>query len=226
MPWRPSSVLRPVSSSRSSGSTRRVSSGGRPGRHPGRCGWRPRAYPQRSYELGTTLRRCSTGPGRGALQMGRTLAASAIPALVISASWLRMQEPREMGEALVVVGLALLPALLPGRWPRGLAVAGASVGVLWIAFGAKSWELLPFRDERVVDPVVDDVSRGLGDYYGVVLPFDPTRHPEMHALLLVAIFGFVAVTALLIAARRPLIAAAVTVGAVGWPATLVSDGGV
>jgi transglutaminase-like putative cysteine protease len=158
--------------------------------------------------------------------MGRTLAACAIPALVISASWLRMQEPREMGEALVVVGLALLPALLPGRWPRGLAVVGASVGVLWIAFGAKFWELLPFRDERVVNPVVDDVSRGLGDYYGVVLPFDPTRHPEMHALLLVAIFAFVAATALLVAARRPLIAAAVTVGAVGWPATLVSDGGV
>ena len=137
-----------------------------------------------------------------------------------------MQEPRELGEALAVVGLALVPALLPLLWTRGLAVVGAGAGVLWIAFGAQAWELLPFRDERVVAPVVDEVSRGTGDYYSVVLPFDPTQHPEMHALLLVAIFAFAAATALLVAARRPLMAAAVTVGGVGWPATLVSDGGV
>ncbi|HJS50094.1 MAG TPA: transglutaminaseTgpA domain-containing protein, partial [Gaiellaceae bacterium] len=149
-----------------------------------------------------------------------------IPALAIAASWLRMQEPRELGEALAVVGLALVPALLPLLWTRGLAVVGAGAGVLWIAFGAQAWELLPFRDERVVAPVVDEVSRGTGDYYSVVLPFDPTQHPEMHALLLVAIFAFAAATALLVAARRPLMAAAVTVGGVGWPATLVSDGGV
>ena len=48
----------------------------------------------------------------------------------------------------------------------------------------------------------------------------------MHALLLVAIFAFAATTALLVAARRPLMAAAVTVAAAGWPATLVSDGDV
>jgi hypothetical protein len=158
--------------------------------------------------------------------VGRTLAASVIPAIVISASWLRMQEPREVGEALVVVGLALVPALLPGHRLRGLAVVGASAGVLWFAFGAQPWELLPFRDERVVTPVIDAVTRGVGDYYGVVLPFDPTRRPEMHALLLVAIFAFAAATALLVAARRPLMAAAVTVAAAGWPATLVSDGDV
>lgn len=158
--------------------------------------------------------------------MYRTLAASMIPALVISASWLRMEEPRGIGGALAVVGLALFPALLPSRWPRALAVAAAGLGALWIVFGAKFWELVPYRDERVLAPVVDDIGRGLGDYYGVVVPFDPTRHPEMHALLLLAIFGFVAATALLVAARRPLLAAAVTVGAAGWPATLVSDGGV
>ncbi len=137
-----------------------------------------------------------------------------------------MQEPREVGEVLAVVGLALLPALLPRHWLRGLAVVGAGAAVLWIAFGAQLWELLPFRDERVVAPAFDAVRRGIGDYYGVVLPFDPTLHPEMHALLLVAVFAFVTTTALLVAARRPLIAAGVAVGAAGWPATLVSDSGV
>ena len=64
---------------------------------------------------------------------------------------------------------------------RGLLKCGAwaGAGVLWFAFGAQPWELLPFRDERVVAPVIDAVTRGVGDYYGVVLPFDPTRRPEM-----------------------------------------------
>jgi hypothetical protein len=136
-----------------------------------------------------------------------------------------MQEPRESAKPSRSSDSLSFP-LLPLYWLRGLAVVGASAGALWIAFGAQFWELLPFRDERVVAPVVDAVSRGTGDYYSVLLPFDPTQHPEMHALLLVAIFGFATATALLVAARRPLIAAAVTVGAVGWPATLVSDGGV
>lgn len=163
---------------------------------------------------------------QGRSPVGRTLAACAIPALVISASWFRMEEPRQAGEALAVVGLALIPALLPRWWQRGIALAAAAAGALWVVFGAQPWELLPFRDERVVVPILDDVGHGIGDYYGVVLPFDPTRHAEMHGLLLLAIFAFVAATALLVAARRPLTAAAVTVAAAGWPATLVSDAGV
>ena len=42
----------------------------------------------------------------------------------------------------------------------------------------------------------------------------------MHSLVLCAIFGFTLAVGLLAAARRPISAAAVTVAAVGWPATL------
>ena len=48
----------------------------------------------------------------------------------------------------------------------------------------------------------------------------------MHALLLVAVFGFVSAIALLVAVRRPLAAAAVTIAGAGWPATLLGGGAV
>ena len=114
-----------------------------------------------------------------------------------------------------------LPALVPSGASRLAAgvVAGSAAG--WIAFGAQPWELLPFRDERVLGPVLRDTANGVVDFYAVFLPFEPTPNPEMHSLVLCAIFGFVLATALLVAARRPLAAAAVTVAAIGWPATLL-----
>jgi hypothetical protein len=69
--------------------------------------------------------------------------------------------------------------------------------------------------------MADAVQRGLDDFYGVLLPFDPQRTPEMHTLVVLAIFGFVLAASLLVAARRPLGAAAVTVAGAGWPATLM-----
>ena len=51
----------------------------------------------------------------------------------------------------------------------------------------------------------------------------PDGTPEMHALVLTAIFGFVLAVALLAASARPVAAAAVTVAGAGWPATLLGD---
>jgi transglutaminase-like putative cysteine protease len=158
--------------------------------------------------------------------MRRTLIASALPVAAVSAAWLRLEEPGLVTEAAVVAVVAVLPALAPWRWLRAVAVAAATAIIAWLALAAPVWELLPFRDERVVDPLVDVVERGIGDYYGVVLPFVPERHPEMHALLLLAIFGFCAAVALLVASRMPLAAAAVTVAGVAWPATLMGDAAV
>jgi len=152
--------------------------------------------------------------------MGRTLGALALPTLAVAVSWLRLEDPRRLGEVIAVVALALAPALLP-RGQRALATVAAAVAVAWIAFGAQPWELLPFRHEKVLAPVADTIRLGIGDFYGVILPFDPVRHLEMHALLLVAVFGFVCATALAVAARRAVAAAAITVAGAGWPATLV-----
>ena len=156
----------------------------------------------------------------------RTLAASLLPTFAIALSWLRIEEPARVGEALVVVALALAPALVPPGWPRWLAVAGAAMGASWIAFAAKSWELLPFRDERVLVPLGDEIGVGIADFYRVVLPFQPGANPGMHGLMLAAIFAFVIAVSLLAAAPRPVGAAAVTVVGVGWPATLVDGGSV
>ena len=100
------------------------------------------------------------------------------------------------------------------------------MGAAWIAFAAKSWELLPFRDERVLVPLGDEIGGGIADFYRVVLPFQPGANPGMHGLMLVAIFAFVIAVSLLAAAPRPVGAAAVTVVGVGWPATLVDGGSV
>jgi hypothetical protein len=158
--------------------------------------------------------------------MRRTLLAASLPAFAVTVSWLRLEEPRLATEAIAMTSLAVAPALLSRPWLRFAATCAAIAGAAWFAFGAQPWELLPGRDEAVAAPVGDAVQRGVGDFYSVVLPFVPDRHPEMHALLLVAVFGFVAGIALLVAARRPAPAAALTVAAVGWPATLLHEGAV
>ena len=153
--------------------------------------------------------------------MGRTLAACALPAFAIALSWLRIEEPQRVGEAFVVVAIALAPALAPHGWARRLAIAGSAAGAVWIAFGSQPWELAPYRDERVLSPVADAAGRGIADFYSVLLPFGPEANPEMHALTLLAIFGFVLSVSLLVAGSRPVGAAAATVVGAGWPATLV-----
>jgi hypothetical protein len=138
----------------------------------------------------------------------------------------RVEQPRRTGDLLAVALLALAPALFPRAWQRVLAAAVATSGAAWIAFGVEPWELLPFRDERVVAPVLRDLDHGIADFYRVLLPFDPARTPEMHAVLLGVVFGFVLVAVLLTASSRPLAAAAVTVVGAGWPATLLGGEGV
>ena len=152
--------------------------------------------------------------------MARTLVASIVGALAVTAAWLSLEEPRLIRDALVVAALAIAPALLPAGRARLVAVVPASLGATWIAFGAEPWELLPFRDERVLAPTLRDVGTGVVDFYEVFLPFVPLRNPEMHSLVLCAVFGFTLAVALLVATRHPVAASAVTVAGVGWPATL------
>jgi hypothetical protein len=152
----------------------------------------------------------------------RIVAACALPALAISVAWLRVESPVRLADGLAIVLLALAPALPPRVWQRWLTAVGSALAAAWLAFGAEPWELLPWRDEEVLQPLAEASGRGIGDFYGVVLPFVPDRSPEMHSLVLCAIFGFTLAVALLVAARRPVGAAAVTVAGVGWPATLMS----
>ena len=150
----------------------------------------------------------------------------ALPAVAVTLSWIRLEEPRTARDLAIVVLLAVAPALAKPGAMRFVAFALSAAAMAWIALGAQVWELAPFRDERVVSPVSDKVWLGIGEYYDVLLPFNPALHPAMHELVLVAVFGFVAAIAWLVAARRPLAAAGVTIAGVGWPATLLADGAV
>jgi transglutaminase-like putative cysteine protease len=152
--------------------------------------------------------------------MPRTVVASLIAASAVLVAWLSLEEPPLVRPALVVAALGILPALVRPRRARIAAVAASALGAGWVAFGAQPWELAPFRDERVLSPMLRDVGTGIVDFYDVFLPFVPVRNPEMHMLVLCAIFGFTLAASLLVAARRPIGAAAVTVAGVGWPATL------
>src|SRR6185436_1259840 len=108
-------------------------------------------------------------------------------------------------------GLAIVPALLRPVAARVAVLVLSLAAAGWVAFGSQPWELLPSRDERVLGPLFDAFGQGVGDYYAIVVPFDPGRRPEMHGVLALAVFGFVAAIALLVAARQPLAAAAVTI---------------
>jgi transglutaminase-like putative cysteine protease len=152
--------------------------------------------------------------------VGRTAVASLLPAVAITGAWLSLEQPRRIGEGAVIAALAILPALVRAGWLRVATLVGSTLGAAWIAFGVEPWELLPFRDERVVAPVVRDVAQGVVDFYAVFLPFEPGQSTEMHSLVLCAAFGFTLAASLLVATRRPIGAAAVTVAGVGWPATL------
>jgi protein-glutamine gamma-glutamyltransferase len=154
--------------------------------------------------------------------MPRKLVACIPAAIAIAVAWLRLEESAQVREALAVVALAVGAALVPWRWPRAAAAILAAAAAIWIAFRAELWELAPFRDERVLAPLAEDVGTGIGAFYRILVPFQPLENPEMHGLVLVAIFGFVLAASLLVAASRPLAAAAVTVAGACWPATLVS----
>ena len=153
--------------------------------------------------------------------MARTILAVLLPALGITVAWLSLEQTPQGLDGLVVAALALVPALIPSGARRLAACLVAAFGAAWIAFGTQPWELLPFRDERVLGPVLRDAANGIVDFYVVFLPFEPLPNPEMHSLVLCAVFGFALATALLVAARRPLAAAAATVAGIGWPATLL-----
>jgi len=73
-----------------------------------------------------------------ALALALALSACALPALVICASWLRIEDPRRVGEAMVVVALALVPLYGSPLVAVGVVVAWR----LWMTVELLSWGLI------------------------------------------------------------------------------------
>jgi protein-glutamine gamma-glutamyltransferase len=155
--------------------------------------------------------------------LARTLGISLFPAALVAIGWLRLEEPRASDlDWLWVVLLALAPALAPRLWLRLALLPAAALTALWVAFDT------PAPDDRrgFFAPVYHRFSDGVLDYYDVVVPFAGTDRPNMHGVLLLAIFGFAALLAQAVAARRPLPALLAVIAGAGWPATLYPSGGV
>lgn len=159
--------------------------------------------------------------------MARTLLGFVLAALLVTAMWVRLEETGRSGSAVVIVlFLALLPTLAVER-RRDRFTVGAVLGVsaLLAASGAMNVSLSDARlldpDRDFAGPLVTALREGFLDYYDTTLPFNTADFPLMHGLVLLAIFGFTAITGMLIAARRPVAVASVLLVALGWPATLI-----
>jgi hypothetical protein len=148
---------------------------------------------------------------------------AALPVLALAVAWLRLEQPPEVGDGFAVAVLALAPALVTGLRRRLLVAMGAALGAVWVAVGVSPGALLPGRDARWLEPFRDTVGVGLSDFYEVGLPFAPADRPEMHAVTLLALFGFALAVTLAVASRRILLAVAVVVAGAGWAATLVDE---
>jgi transglutaminase-like putative cysteine protease len=160
--------------------------------------------------------------------VARTVAVTVPALVVISAAWLRLEQPfAPLWRVLALVVLALAAAAVPGRWLRVLAATAATVAAARIAVGV---DLVPWR---LRDPgsgfgLADSFSTlgarfgdGFSDFYGTHLPFDPRVHAAMGELVLAGIFTFALGVALFAAARKPVASALVLLVGAGWPATLL-----
>jgi transglutaminase-like putative cysteine protease len=141
--------------------------------------------------------------------MLRTLLVSLGGSAIVAVSWLRLEEPRADGRRLILLlGIALAPALLPRTWWRLAASVPALVLGASVAFDGSPGEAL------------DRGRSGLRGFYDVALPFDPAARPEMHGLVLLAIFAFALAIGLAAGERRAIAASAALVVGAAWPATL------
>jgi transglutaminase-like putative cysteine protease len=149
--------------------------------------------------------------------MRRTIAVAVVPAIVIAAAWLRLEQPRDdPTRVAVIVVLALAPSLIR---PRAARIAAALAALV---LGAR-WTLgLPLHHPGRFG---SRFANGFLDFYDVKVPFDPRLHAEMRGVILVAVFAFVLALGTAIAARRPVNATLVLLVGAGWPATLAGNGG-
>jgi hypothetical protein len=154
----------------------------------------------------------------------KTALLSGLAALVIAVDWLRFEEPRSGGgRPFVLVVLAVAPLLLRPLWLRLAAMAVSALLAVWVAFSLSPFAEWPGRG-GFFGPLGSRFSRGFLDFYEYRLPIDPAERPQMHAVILIAIFGFTLAVALAVAARRALLAVVLFFVAAGWPATLLSGG--
>ena len=144
----------------------------------------------------------------------RIFALGAVAAAPIAWNWMRLEDGRSGGRAMLIVLLALLPALGSRRWRFPLAAAALLVA------GAVAFRLGPGPDYP--GRLLSRLWSGFLSFYDVQLPFSAAAHQNMEGTVLLAVFAFTAAVALAIAAGRPALAATALLVGAGWPATLLA----
>lgn len=143
--------------------------------------------------------------------MGRRLLAATPVVVALALCWVALESPRApwpfVGAALV----ALTATALPWLAARLLVVLVALVAIPCLVLEA--W---PPRAARTLRSGFDEAAT-------VQAPFDPAAAPGLHALVVLGAFAAMAAVGLLVAERRPLLAAAAAVAGIGWPATLLES---
>jgi transglutaminase-like putative cysteine protease len=151
----------------------------------------------------------------------RTGLVAIVPAIVVAAAWVGLEQPRiGLGRVAAVLLIALAPALVERRALRIAALAVAVVATAKLAFGIALLHPL-----RACARVGSGFRGGFLDFYDIRVPFDPRIHADMRSVVLVAVFGFVAALGVAVASRRPLAAVLVVLAGAGWPATLAGPSG-
>lgn len=158
--------------------------------------------------------------------MRRTALLYALPAFVIALDWTRLERPSGSTLQLtLILALALLPALLRRLWLRAALALGGLAAAASTALGVSWLDARPFDDRHdFFGPLLSRFGNGFLDFYDYPVPIDPSSHPGMHGVILLAVFGFCFALALAIAARRAMLAGLVLVAGAGWPSTLLSGG--
>lgn len=159
--------------------------------------------------------------------MARSIVLFVLVAALVSAAWVALeQQAAGWGELLTMIGLAAVPAVAYGLRRRWWVAAGALV--VTTVFAASSALDISVTEAQPRDPqhdffgpVLDRIRQGFLDFYDTQLPFNRLDFQLMHSVLLLAIFGFVALAGVFIVARRPVLAALTVVAGVGWPATIM-----
>jgi hypothetical protein len=96
-----------------------------------------------------------------------------VPALVIALNWLRLERPgRDGGRMLLLVALAVAPALAPRLRQRIALLAGAAIAATAVAVRVDPGAVFE-RHHAYFGPLGSRVGNGVLSFYDVQLPFNP-----------------------------------------------------
>ncbi len=149
--------------------------------------------------------------------MRKTLALAALSGWLIAWNWLRLEHGTSLGQVVLILALAIAPALFR-TWQARLAAAGVA---LLLAAGS-AFRLAP--SVHYPGRLLARFGDGFVDFYDFKVPFKASALPNMHGAILLGVFAFTLAAALAIAARRPFPAALALLVGAGWPATLLTGG--